>query len=363
MNVLTRRLLTVALLAGLSFGGRAQAQNQPAVAEPKNIGELVAAVRKEGGNLNIAWASAMNGGAAGIKRFGDDIEAKYHIRLNIQYTPLAIPGGAFENQIMQEVKANQPSSSDVLFNVHLATEAPYFQSVDFRRYDPELPANFAYFQDRAFPVTTIFEGFTYNSKLIPADKAPKSLADLLKPEWKGKIATPPYEGIEGAYVGLPQVLGKDGMTRFYTAFSKQLGAVMRCGSDDRIVSGEVPIFGIDCGDYAARIAQRSGQPLASVYPKEGAGLLFFAQGIPKTAAHPYAARLLIAYLLSKEGQRALWDVMGTDNYRLPGSHMGAVVADAKKRGVKVVEVFGLDIAHPELLDYEQTIDALVNKSQ
>ena len=180
------------------------------------------------------------------------------------------------------------------------------------------------------------------------------MADLLKPEWKGKVATPPYEGIEGSYVGLPQVLGKDGMVQFYTAFSKQLGAVMRCGSDDRIASGEVPIFGIDCGDYTARLAQRSGQPLANVYPKEGAGLLFFAQGIPKTAPHPYAARLLVAYLLSKEGQRALWDVMGTDNYRLPGSHMGQVVADAKKKGVKVIEAFGLDVAHPELQDYEKT---------
>jgi ABC-type Fe3+ transport system substrate-binding protein len=138
---------------------------------------------------------------------------------------------------------------------------------------------------------------------------------------------------------------------------------MRCGSDDRIASGEIPIFGVDCGDYAARMAQRAGQPLANFYPKEGAGLLFFAPGIPNTAAHPYAARLLLAFFLSKEGQKALWDVMGTDDYRLPGSHMSQVVGDAKKRGVKVIEAFGLDTTHPELLDYEKTIDDLVNKSQ
>ena len=38
--------------------------------------------------------------------------------------------------------------------------------------------------------TTLPGAIIYNTKLVPS--VPKSLGDLLKPEWKGKIASTPY---------------------------------------------------------------------------------------------------------------------------------------------------------------------------
>ena len=42
----------------------------------------------------------------------------------------------------------------------------------------------------------------YSTKDVPANKVPNSLAGLLAPEWKGKIATMPYQGVIGWYLGL-----------------------------------------------------------------------------------------------------------------------------------------------------------------
>ncbi len=355
-----RSLAGAALLLVLGWAG-AGAWAADAVTEPKTIDALVDAVKQEGATATIAWADSMYGGGAGAARFQDGITKKYHLDLHIEYTPLSVPGGAFESQIAQEVKAGQTASSDILFNVYQAPEAAYMQAVDWRDYVPGLPDDTMFFDRRAVGMVGLLEGIIYNTKLIPADQVPHTLAELLEPQWKGKFSTSPYQGIEGSYLGLPEALGREGMLNFYTAFAKQLGGVMRCGSEDRIVSGEFLMFGIDCGDFSARMAQRKGMPLAMIYPKEGAGLYFLATGIPKTAAHPYAARLIIAYMLSREGQDILWDVMGTDNYKLAGSHMGEVIADAHKAGVKTIEAFGADVQHPELTEYAAQIDALVNQ--
>jgi ABC-type Fe3+ transport system substrate-binding protein len=339
----------------------AHAADASAVAEPGNIDALVAAVKKEGSTATIAWADSMYGGGKGMQRFEDGIDRKYHLDLRVEFTPLSIPGGAFESQIAQEVKAGQTASSDILFNVYQAPEAAYMQAVDWRQYIPGLPGDTMYFDRRAVGMVGLLEGIIYNTKLIAPEKVPHTLAELLEPQWSGKLSTSPYQGIEGAYLGLPEALGHDGMLKFYTAYAKQLGGVMRCGSEDRIVSGEFLMFGIDCGDFSARLAQRKGMPLAMIYPKEGAGLYFLATGIPQTAAHPYAARLIIAYMLSREGQDILWDVMGTDNYKLPGSDMAQVIDQARKNGVKVIEAFGVDVQHPELTQYAHEIDTLVNQ--
>jgi ABC-type Fe3+ transport system substrate-binding protein len=336
------------------------AQTRPP--QPMNMSELVAAVAKEGGVLNIAWTDVYGAGE-GAKRVQEALNKKYQLHMQINHSPLSISGAAFEMQVTQEVSAGQQASSDILFDVHLQPEAQNMEAVDWRKYVPGLPADVMYFGGRSVAVVTILNGFMYNTKLVPPEKVPRSLYDLLKPEWKGKIATMPYAGDYANYLGLPGGLGGDATIKYFSAFAKQLGGVIRCGSDDRITSGEFLIFGPDCGDYAMRRDQRRGLPVAEVYPKEGAGLYYFAPGIPKTSAHPMAARLFIAYLLSPEGQNLMWELMGTDNWKLSGSHMAQVMKEARAKGVKFIDAYAQNIKHPELDDYEKQIDQLVNQSK
>jgi iron(III) transport system substrate-binding protein len=364
---LTLRSAAAGILASLTIllasGHGASAQStKPGFVEPKNLQELIEAARKEH-DLTIAWATSVYGGADGIKQLQDHINKKWNVNIAIKFTP-SIAGAVFRNQVIQEVKAGQTSSSDIVFALYQGQAsgvdvAQYFQPVDWRKYVP-IPEDIMFFNKRAVAVITQLEGVIYNTKLVPPDKVPHSLNDLLKPEWKGKIATPPYEGDSASYLGLPEALGHEKMLAYFRQFTKQVGGLVRCGSSDRVVSGEFAMYGIDCGDYEARLKQRAGQPIAEAYPREGTDISYMAPAIPNTAEHPYTARLLLAYMLSREGQDVLWDVMATDNWKIKGSHMGGVISDLRKSGVKMIESFGRDSETPT---YVQEIDDIVSSAK
>ena len=323
------------------------------------MADLVRAAAKEG-VLDIAWG-ATYGGADGARIIQAAIAKKYHIALQIQYSAVA-NGAAMQNQIAEEVRAGQASSSDVFFHVRDTTLAAVAQSVDFRKYVPDLPENSMYFNKRAVVAATVLESFIYNTKLIPPAKVPKSFADLLRPEWKGKIASSNYQGLFGNYLGLDAMMGHAGMISYYQRFSDQLAGLLTCGETDRVASGEFLIFGLDCGDHQTRLMQRLGQPLGIIHPREGTAIYAFAPGIPLTAAHPSAARLFIAFLLTREGQAIMWDVMGADNASLPGSRMAKIIAAERAKGVRFINTYGLGVTHPELGGYATEINKIVNQS-
>jgi iron(III) transport system substrate-binding protein len=354
------RTATVFALLATLFAPPAFAEDAAHSPEPPNMAELVKAVAKEG-TLDVAWGD-IYGGAEGAKRAQDEINKKYHINLQIKYSPVP-NGAAFQNQVVQEIRAGQTASTDIMFHIRDQNVAKSVIPVDYRKYVPGLPAEVMFYDRHAVIAVSTILAEEYNTKLVPPNKVPNSLAQLTLPEWKGKIASMPYQGVIGWYLGLPEVLGKDGMIKFYTGLSANIGGLMTCGDTDRIVSGEFALFGLDCGDQDVRLKQRKGLPIAVFYPKEGTAVYAFSPGIPLTAAHPNAARLFVAYLLSSDGQKMLWDLMGCDNYRLPGSHMAPIIAAAKKKGVKFIDIYGIDVQHPELNDYQRTINTIVNQSK
>jgi ABC-type Fe3+ transport system substrate-binding protein len=237
------------------------------------------------------------------------------------------------------------------------------QRIDWRKYDPDVPESDMFYDKRAVGVYTTLGAFDYNTNLVPRNKVPQSFNDLLKPEWKGKIATTPAEGNFLAFLGLPEVFGHQGMLDFVQKFSEQVGGIMPCGQIDRVTDGEFPIFGLDCGDFNVRKLQRLQRPIGAAFPKEGVPLTYIAPAIPITAAHPNSARLFIAYLLTREGQNDLWNISASDDDQLPGSHIAAEVNDLKRHGVKIINVYGLEIKHPELLNYAKEIDRIIHQGK
>ena len=69
---------------------------------------------------------------------------------------------------------------------------------------------------------------------------------------------------------------------------------------DAVVRGEVQVMPLVVN--AIYTKRRDGAPVELVFPPEGLPLVPYASGIPKTAAHPNAARLYLDFCLSKEGQ-------------------------------------------------------------
>jgi iron(III) transport system substrate-binding protein len=148
----------------------------------------------------------------------------------------------------------------------------------------------------------------YNTKLVTAEDAPKSFADLLDKKWTGKIvkAHPGYSGtIMTVTFELSRNLGWD--------YLKKLGQqhVMQVQSaaepPKKVAQGERPIAA-DGGEYFMLQLRDQGGPIEPVYPSEGTPSIPGGTGVMIDAPHPNAARLLVSYLLSREGQQLLVDM-------------------------------------------------------
>ena len=96
-----------------------------------------------------------------------------------------------------------------------------------------------------------------------------------------------------------------------------------------------------------------------VVPSDYPVMSYFLAGIPNNAAHSNAARLLIAFLMTRAGQDFEWDADGTDYHGLPGSKLAPIVAAYEARGAKFVDEVDVETEHPDLLKVQkQMLEAL-----
>jgi iron(III) transport system substrate-binding protein len=180
-------------------------------------------------------------------------------------------------------------------------------------------------------------GITYNSAKLSGGDIPTSLSDLLKPQYRGRVATAPDAGMFER-LGGTEVWGPDKMLIYARRLAPQVSGLINCGDEDRVASGEFDIFAYDCG--SARVAQMKakGTLIGWVVPSDAAMLGYLYMGVPKNAAHPNAAKLWINYMLSREAQDAMYDHEYADYHLLAGSRTFAEVDKATKSGVKFYEL-------------------------
>jgi ABC-type Fe3+ transport system substrate-binding protein len=321
---------------------------------------LIDGARQEG-QLDLVWSQSTLDGTGGARKLQEAIKKKDGLNLRFNFTP-GPAGPAIGARIVQEVAAGQPSYTDVQAISVYPDITDAFTPVDWRQYAPELPDDAILYGGRGVAWGTLVPGITYNTQLVTGDRVPRSLEDFLKPEWKGKVAAPPYV-VGRAIYATPEYLGYDRWFELWGQYTRQVGGLMRCGESDRVLSGEFQAFAIDCGDYEARAAQRAGRPLGHVIPAEGAPLRFWVTGVPRTAAHPNAAKLFILYLTSRAGQDFVWETDATDAYPIPGSKIAAVVKTYQDRGVKFYTEDSLLQKYPQLLDYEKDMLGILQQAQ
>ena len=72
------------------------------------------------------------------------------------------------------------------------------------------------------------------------------MADLLKPEYKGKYGTTIY-GAGFDVLLANDVWGPEKTLAFYGKFVKNMQGILNCGGEDRIASGEFLALAMDCG--------------------------------------------------------------------------------------------------------------------
>jgi len=147
----------------------------------------------------------------------------------------------------------------------------------------------------------IYISLGFNTKLITAAEAPKSVKDYLDPKWKGKMS------IAGTTTGV-QWIGAliDTMGReFLEKLSAQEINVQNMSGaalSGLVASGEVPlsptIFNSNIFTHKQKGAPVDWRPLDPVIA--GVGI----SGMVTNSTHPHAALLFLDYLHSKDGQQA-----------------------------------------------------------
>lgn len=154
----------------------------------------------------------------------------------------------------------------------------------------------------------IMAGIAYNPKVVPPDQAPKTWKDALDPKWKGVISVKnANSGLEHeTWYELRRLYGDEYWTQFaklepkaYDSYVQQYASAVN-GQDKIIHTAQYSGY----LQYMAR-----GAPIAFVYPPDGLPAGPGVYGIVSHAAHPEAAKLLMDWLLSKPGQKALGDAL------------------------------------------------------
>jgi iron(III) transport system substrate-binding protein len=154
-----------------------------------------------------------------------------------------------------------------------------------------------------------------NTEKVAEDKWPRSLLDLTKPDWKGRVAmAKPNHGTSATHAAcLFEVLGAEEAKRFY----RDLRA-----NEVQIASGNKQVAeGVSAGQYWVGITDtddaigevEAGKPVAIVFPDrdrprdDRMGTLFIPNtvGVVRGCPNPKEARRLVDYLLGPEVERKL----------------------------------------------------------
>jgi iron(III) transport system substrate-binding protein len=154
---------------------------------------------------------------------------------------------------------------------------------------------------------------------------PASWEDLLKPVYKGQIQMPSPQSSGTAYNILASLIAMRGEDAAFE-YLKKLNANVQTYTS----SGTGPSQGVSVGQCAIGIQFTpaffqfidNGFPLEVVYPKEGVWFEAPAVSVLKGAKNPDAAKALVDWLSSAQGQNALTETKTFFYPILPGSKLG-----------------------------------------
>ena len=159
------------------------------------------------------------------------------------------------------------------------------------------------------PTRLSYYAIAYNTKLVPASKVPKTYADLLDPQWKGKMAWR-----IGSSTGSPLFLtnlrlawGEENAARYFDKLKGQMIANFGAGSArtlvDRVIAGEYAIA-LNVFAHHPLISKAKGAPVDSQLMDPVASTAA-TMAVVKGVRHPHASMLLVDFILSREGQEIL----------------------------------------------------------
>jgi iron(III) transport system substrate-binding protein len=304
------------LLFALVFAQSALAQDAKLVAEAKKEGKVV------------IYGSMETDIFEGIQQ---GFEKKTGIK--VDYWRAA--GATVLDRAVSEKRANRVGYDLVLNNAGpmeiLLTEGA------LAKYDSPLARNFpAEFQHPQLGPSYRMGivGIVYNKSILSPDKAPKSLEDLLKPEFKGKLAYPdPQRGAVAIMwpMSLYKLMGKEGADKYLRDLAATKPVIVEgvLPAAERVTTGETPVA-ITYLKYVIGFGKK-GAPLDYVRQDKMLGH-GHAIAMSNRAAHPNAAKAFLDYFYSDESLK----VMAKFGVFVTRKGINPPLADADK--IQVVEL-------------------------
>jgi iron(III) transport system substrate-binding protein len=190
------------------------------------------------------------------------------------------------------------------------------------------------FRDPQHYWVSLYSGYNvigYNTKLVSKADAPKNWDDLLHPRWKGKLGMDDEEYFWHA--GMLKYWGEEKGKKYMEALSRQ-GLQFRNGHAllaDLLSVGEFPVTVVVYPDHI-EMMKAKGQPVEWVKTTDPILVNLAPVGVAAKAPQPNAAKLLLNYSISREGQEILQKAR-----RASARHdVSPVVPDMDPRKLKLV---------------------------
>ncbi|HLF00624.1 MAG TPA: extracellular solute-binding protein, partial [Anaerolineales bacterium] len=283
-------------------------------------------------------------------------KAKYP---NVEVVLKAGSNGALANALIEE-KANP--QADVFVTTEVFTVKALNAEGVFANYiSPEaanVPKNYKDPNGGWTGVTLRARVIMYNTDLVPAAEAPKSILDLADPKWAGQVAAAnSANGSLQAQVAVMQELLGDEQTEAWLTGLLDNDTTFLGGHTDvrkAVGAGEFKLGLVN--HYYYYLQKAEGSPVDIVFPDQGEGQMGLivnasAVGVVKGGQNPEAAERFVDFLLSPEGQE-LFASLNFEYPIIPGVPLHPDVAPLD--GYRIADVNLAD----DSIDLNTTLDLL-----
>ena len=147
-----------------------------------------------------------------------------------------------------------------------------------------------------------------NTKLIPADAGPKAWADLLDPQWKGKVAFTDPANSGSAYSNLTM------LAQLWGPGDAGWDKVTRLLANTRVLNRSSLVFqGVGNGEFALGMSleyagyqwSSNGAPVKVIYPQDGTVAQMEGVAIIRGGPNPEPAKQFVDYVTRKDVREAI----------------------------------------------------------
>jgi iron(III) transport system substrate-binding protein len=262
-----------------------------------DIAALEAAARKE---ATLTWYIAQVDGET-AEVMGKAFTAQYP---GVKVAVIRTTGQVAYERLLQDLKNDAPQC-DVFSTTDIAHMPALMKRKALANYTPDNAAALApAFQGLGqdgywYPNHSTLMVIIANTQHVKPEETPKNWPDLLDPKWKGRVATghPAFSGCTGIWA---LALRKQYGWEFFEKLAKNNPRIGRSGND--------PVTLINAGECLVGPAPANtafqqvdkGNPIAPVYPIDGATLCVGPSAVMARAPHPNAARLFMEWLMSDD---------------------------------------------------------------